>query len=205
MLSAIPSECPITESFRTGAIPTSQRLFHSANHSILSRLNNKETTHLELNLEAVCIFAACGFFFDYDTYFKNIQALKPATEYTVDSTGKILNSRLYWQWYYVPRSISFETALDEFSQILENMIGNATKGKKVILPLSGGLDSRTLAAALPKDSDVHAFSYEFSGGPHESYYGQKIAYARNFPFSAYQVPAGYLWNKIQALAKANQC
>ena len=38
----------------------------------------------------------------------------------------------------------------EFTEIFENIININTNGKNLILPLSGGLDSRTLATALRK-------------------------------------------------------
>ena len=37
-----------------------------------------------LNYEAICVFAATGFFLDQDTYYKEQLALKPAHEYEID-------------------------------------------------------------------------------------------------------------------------
>jgi hypothetical protein len=79
------------------------------------------------------------------------------------------------------------------------------KGRKVILPLSGGLDSRSLAAALSGHPSVQAYSYEFKGGESETYYSRKIAEASKFPFQGYQIGKGYLWNVIEDLASLNNC
>ena len=51
-------------------------------------------------------------------------------------------------WHYEPKNISFNDAVEEFTHIFETLILNNIKNKKIILPLSGGLDSRTIASAL---------------------------------------------------------
>ena len=78
--------------------------------------------------------------------------------------------------------------------------------KKVILPLSGGLDSRTQACGLSHiGAEVNAYSYSFFGGHDETRYSKKIASVFNFPFEAWQVPTGYLWDTIEKLAQMNGC
>ena len=76
----------------------------------------------------------------------------------------------------------------------------------MILPLSGGLDSRTLAVAL-KRLNIHtkAYSYAFEGGHKETSYAQKIANTCDFDFSALTVRSGYLWKEISNLASMNKC
>ena len=58
-------------------------------------------------------------------------------------------------WYYEPKNISFNEAVMEFTDIFENIINVNTNGENIILPLSGGLDSRTLATALKKKKLKH--------------------------------------------------
>src|SRR5690606_30849221 len=85
-------------------------------------------------------------------------------------------------------------------------IQEQVQDKKVILPLSGGLDSRTQAVALHQlQKEVHSYSYSFQNGLNESDYGRKIANACHFPFSDLTIPNGYLWNKIEKLAQLNGC
>ena len=45
------------------------------------------------------------------------------------------------------------------------------------MPLSGGLDTRTLAAALFGNKNIVTFSYEFEGGINETGYARQIAEA----------------------------
>lgn len=160
----------------------------------------------ELDHQAICIFAATGFFLDTDTYWKNKKVLPAASENTLDENGFLLESKPWFQWHYSPRNISFETALEEFTQLFEQIIAEQIKNKKAILPLSGGLDSRTQAVAFDKlKTPVTAYSYSFKGGFNESGIGKKIAKVCGFDFKEFTIEPGYLWPKLEELASINQC
>jgi hypothetical protein len=74
------------------------------------------------------------------------------------------------------------------------------------LPLSGGLDSRTQAAALKRlGKNVHAFSYKFAGGIDETAFAKRIADVCGFPIETWEVNEGYLWESIGQLASINGC
>ena len=107
----------------------------------------------KLHLEAICVFTAIGFFLDQDTYWNNKIVLRPASNNYFDKNNRLINSQPYFNWHYSPRDISFETALEEFTHLFDVIVAEQTKNKKVILPLSGGLDSRTQAAALKERAD----------------------------------------------------
>ncbi|MFM9987009.1 asparagine synthase-related protein [Flavobacterium sp.] len=160
-----------------------------------------------LDYEAICVFVATGFFLDNDTYYKEQKALKPAFEYQLDEKGKtIISEKSYFKWYYKPVERPLNEIVKEFATLFETIIKEQVGDKRVILPLSGGLDSRTQAAALfHLGNKVNAYSYAFDGGHDETYYAKKIAKVCNFPFQDWKIPNGYLWNKIEKLAKINQC
>lgn len=160
----------------------------------------------ELNLEAICVFAAIGFFLDQDTYWKDEKILSPASKHTLDESRKLLNSKSWFNWYYLPRDITFDQALEEFTTLFEQIVKEQTQDKKVILPLSGGIDSRTLAVALKRNNaHVFAYSYQFENGYAETKIAKRIAKACQFEFKDYTIPKGYLWNEIDTLAKLNNC
>jgi hypothetical protein len=160
----------------------------------------------ELDKKAICIFAATGFFLDTDTYWKNKKILPPASENTIDENGFLVENKPWFQWHYSPRSISFETALEDFTYLFEKIISQQVQNNKVILPLSGGLDSRTQAVALEKmKNPVNAYSYSFKGGFSESTIGKKIAKACGFHFEEFKIETGYLWPKLDELASINNC
>ena len=158
-----------------------------------------------LDYKAICCFAAIGFFLDDETYFTNQKAFRPATNYCFDEAGNVSEQNKYFEWHYSPRDISFEQALDEFAHLFEKIVERDTKDKKVILPISGGLDSRTLAVALQHNKNVFGYSYQFKNGFAENEIAKKVADACNIPYQGFEITNGYLWNEIEAVANLNQC
>ena len=76
----------------------------------------------------------------------------------------------------------------------------------MILPLSGGLDSRSQAVALHKlGKQVQSYSYSFQRGYKEHAISEQIAKLCDFDFQAFEIPPNYLWDKIDELADINQC
>lgn len=159
-------------------------------------------TRKECDIKAICIFLATGFFLDQDTYYNGLTVAKPASEY--DKDGQLLNT--YFKWTYNPDCRPFDVIVDEFQALFESIIKDQVGDKNVILPLSGGLDSRTQAAALERiNANVQSYSYEFDGGYKEASISEKIALAQGFPFSKFTIRKGYLWDVIDDLASINDC
>lgn len=159
----------------------------------------------ELDYKAICVFVALGFFLDQDTYWKDRKSFVAATNYKFEDDIVVQNEK-YFEWHYTPRDITFNKALDEFTQLFEQIIREQVSDKKVILPLSGGLDSRTQAAALSYlKRDVYSYSYSFKNGFPEYTISKAVAQACNFQFQSYTINSGYLWEVIDELAEINQC
>ncbi|WP_242087528.1 asparagine synthase-related protein [Aestuariivivens sediminis] len=160
----------------------------------------------ELNLEGICVFAAIGFFLDTDTYWKDQMVLAPASQHILDDNGFLIRSEPWFKWHSNPRPVSFVQALDEFSGLFETIIKEQTIDRRVILPLSGGLDSRTQAVALKKlHANVFSYSYAFMHGYPETKIARAIANACGFEFEGYVISKGYLWSVMDDLAKINNC
>lgn len=160
----------------------------------------------ELDLEAICTFVAMGFFLEADTYWRHKKVLTPAAHHKIQKKGLLIESTSYFQWHYSPRSISFQRALEEFRDLFETIVQEQTVEKQVILPLSGGLDSRTQAAALQhRKEQVYAYSYKFSRGYDEVKIAQELASKVGFRFKKFEIPEGYLWDTIDQLAIINSC
>lgn len=160
----------------------------------------------ELHKEAICIFAATGFFLDQDTYWKDKVVLRPGCHHEFDTEGFLVKSTPYFNWHHTPQQIGFEEALGQFSELFERIIEEQVKDSKVILPLSGGLDSRSQAAALLHlNKNVQSYSYQFKGGYPETKLATAIAKEANFPFQRYEIKNGYLWENIEDLATINGC
>ncbi len=157
-----------------------------------------------LDHQSICFFLATGFFIDDTTHYRDIKVIKPATDVTLHG-NKIIKQEPYWRWHYSPREISLKQAVEEFAHLFDKITQQQLAGKKVILPLSGGLDSRSQAAAIAGMKDVFAYSYDFRNGIPETKYGEAIARAAGFKFNPYKIEPSYLWPKIEALADINQC
>ena len=190
-ISNLQKEPNITH-IHTGIIPEEQTF-----------IGEKKT----LDKEAICVFAATGFFLDQDTFFKEQKVLRPATNYKIDqNTHNVISETPYFKWHYTPKERSFDSIVDEFAQLFETIIKEQVNSKQVILPLSGGLDSRTQAIALYHiKASVNSYSYKFENGHNETYYGKKIASYCGFPFQALTVKNGYLWDVIDNLANLTNC
>ena len=145
-----------------------------------------------LNFEAIAFFAASGFFPENDTYWK--QGKWDALDFEQQP------------WHYSPVARSLETVVDEFADLFHKIVAEQTRGKKAILALSGGLDSRTLAVAMQNiGSKPHTYSYRFAGSFEETYYGKAMANALGWEFDERVIPPGYLWGKIEEAGKINKC
>ena len=160
----------------------------------------------ELDHKAICVFSALGFFLDTDTYWKNQKVLPPASINLIDDEGYFISSDPWFEWYNAPKEISLKDAVKKFGNLFEEILKKQCKGKKVILPISGGLDSRSQAVALHNlGISVNSYSYSYENGYYESGISKKIAKKCNFPFNEFTVKKSYLWNKIEDLAKINEC
>ncbi|MCK8479563.1 asparagine synthase-related protein [Psychroserpens algicola] len=160
----------------------------------------------ELNLKAIAIYVATGFFLDSDTFYKDEVCLLPAHDHTLDEEGYLIESKPWFEWYYEPRQLSFDDAVNEYVTLLKTITKEQFGDSKVILPLSGGLDSRSQALIFKElNNDVQAYSYSFKGGFPEHKISEKVAKACGFKFQKFEIPKGYLWDDIEELAQINGC
>ncbi len=168
-------------------------------------INVKDQPH-ELDYKAISVFSALGFFLDTDTYWKDKKVLPPASINKIDDAGYLISSKPWFEWYYKPKQINLNEATTNFGELFEEIVKEQCKDKKVILPISGGLDSRSQAVALHKlGVAVKSYSYSFENGYNEAGISKKIAEKCDFPFQEFTVSKSYLWNKINELAKINKC
>ena len=81
-----------------------------------------------------------------------------------------------------------------------------TKNKDIILGISGGLDSRTIAASLKNSTEnINSYSYYFKNSHREDYYSKKIAETYGWPFQSLEIQPGDLWRKLDQLSDITRC
>ena len=104
-----------------------------------------------IDLQSIAEWIACGFFLGNKNFTKS--------EFEEE-----INQNHNKRWYFEPIEISFSSAVEKFTHIFETIILKKIKNRQIILPLSGGLDSRTIASALRNTDNIVSYSYEFFGG-----------------------------------------
>jgi Asparagine synthase len=176
---------------------------HKSN--IIPELQIRTGNTNELDLQSICIFMALGYFLGERTYYKGLKQHIPASVTETDDQGNVISSKPYFKWHYSPRDISFQQAVDEFTHLFETII--AEKGEEgYTIPISGGLDSRTLLAACQSlGKSYKGYSYAFDGGHDETIYGKKMSDLLGFDFDTYKVKEGQLWTYVDRLAARNEC
>jgi asparagine synthetase B (glutamine-hydrolysing) len=156
-----------------------------------------------LDLESICVFVALGYFFGDNTYFKGFKSLLPGRIYKIDCET-IIGSEEYFKWSYEPNYRAFEDIYEEFVSLFEESI--RTMSGDLTIPISGGLDSRTLVVAANKlRKNIRGYSYHFENGWNESKYGEKMSKYLGFPFKMFELKNGMLWDYIDDLALRNGC
>lgn len=164
----------------------------------------KSATTKTLDWEGITGFMAMGFFPGNTTYLEGINILEPASYYVFNEQLDMVAHKRYWEWEYNPTERKLSELQDEFDSILGSILCSTTNNMKVALPISGGLDSRTLAGILSKHSaakSIWSYSYGFNKGSQEIKIASKIADATNFEFNGYVVPP-YLFDKADAITDA---
>lgn len=143
----------------------------------------------KLDKEAIAIWMSTGFMLGNDSFFEDVK-------------WNELGNRQ--PWFYQPEETTLEEVTDRFAMLFETIVREQVNGRKALLALSGGLDSRTLAVALKRiGADVHSYSYGFQNSFNETKYGNEIAKQAGWTFDDLIIPNGYLWNEIEKACEIN--
>lgn len=156
----------------------------------------------ELDWEAIATFFTLGFFLDDRTYFKDIRIFEPASIYRISADGEIIEHRRYWEWHHhVDRTRSYSDTIDEYHALLRQAVERCTNTTgKPILPLSGGLDSRSLAVMMPEGAETQTYSYGYTRDSIEIHIAGQVAAARKFAFTSHVIQP-YLFDRLEEIVK----
>jgi len=159
-------------------------------------------SNLELDWEAIASFFSFGFFLDDHTYFNTIKILQPHSIYRINPTGDLRDHRYYWQWQHdVSTQRTYEQTVQDYDELLRQAMWRSVAHARVVLPVSGGLDSRSLAATLPRDTAVAAYAYGYSANSAETRIAAKVAQASGLTFTPHVIQP-YLFDRLPEIVTA---
>lgn len=94
------------------------------------------------------------------TTFSGVKRLLPATHVTIDPNGAF-QERTYWKLEYAPVADldPVSHSKEVFAAFKRGAVLRSKLAGKGVVALSGGLDSRLVAAALPEDVEFSAFTF----------------------------------------------
>ena len=141
-----------------------------------------------------------GFYLDDRTCFDGIRALQPASVYRFSAQGDYL-SRTVLAVAAPGRPGADIRRDDRGTMRCCAGRGRCTSSGRAILPLSGGLDSRSLAAVMPAGAQPQAYSYGYGTDSIETRIASQVAAARGFNFTAHAVQP-YLFDRLPEIVRA---
>lgn len=161
----------------------------------------KDSFDKKIDFHGIAELFSFGHLFGNKTLFENIHLLPPATlltyhNYTVTHTQYWTHP--YSEETYVPQKISTKKG-NELSEQLKQRLINATRKQsthadKFLLPLSGGLDSRYVAALYHHIGKQNLAT--FTMGPDESedqQYGSQVARILGFSHKRFTIDPQKIW------------
>ena len=149
-----------------------------------------------LDWAGLAAFFSTGFFPGERTHYDDVRVLRPASRYEFDEQGRLVGRESYWKWRHEPDNRRSEAdTIAEFGETLREVLAQQTRGGRVVLPLSGGLDSRTVAACLPEEHRVRAYAYGYTDDSVETGIAAQVARAQGLEFTRHTIRP-YLFEQL---------
>lgn len=155
----------------------------------------------QLDWQALGHFFRLGFFIGGSTYWQGLSLVHPATHLVLDAHGKMLSEKQTWRWHYDPHtSLSYDQAVVEFHDLFEQVLREQAQGKRLALPISGGLDSRCTVAVLGEremdtSQNLYPFSYGYEQASQELKIASRVARSRGLALQKWTIPP-YLFDQL---------
>jgi asparagine synthase (glutamine-hydrolysing) len=117
----------------------------------------KYIPQFKLNKESLLEFFNFGFILGNKTPIEEIYTFEPATIYTIDENLN-MQENIYWQFQKEKNS---KATKEEFLNLFnKHVLNGLSLEDKISMPLTGGLDSRTvLSACISKKGQLHCYTH----------------------------------------------
>ncbi len=154
-----------------------------------------ELGSIRLDWPAIASFYQFGFFCGSKTWAREVRLVRPGSEECFGLDGQ--SSRRHFEWPEdVDRTLDLDSAIEIFAATFREVLTEETRDRRTLVPISGGLDSRSTLAAIPREhfAGDRLRCYSYGWGPHsvETRIAGQLAARRGYPLSIFQVPAGLL-------------
>lgn len=161
----------------------------------------RKDSRRELDWEGLATFFAFGFFLNDRTYYQDIRILQPASVYRIGADGTLKSHHRYWCLRHeVDENRTYGQTIEQYDALLRQAVSRCSTGR-IALPLSGGLDSRSLAYAMPRGEAVQAYSYGYTANSVEIQIAAQIAQKRGFSFYSHVIEP-YLFSRLPEITAA---
>lgn len=154
---------------------------------------------LEVNPEALEQFLITSHLVSSHSMIKGVSILSPAT------ITKIALTKIEQSIYWTPRinaakDDGLDSWADRIAEVLSSAVHARCDDRELLLPLSGGLDSRAIAAFISPQAKSSVNAYSF--GHRHCYdvrYGRKVARALDVRFQYLEIPDDFFIRYLPAL------
>ena len=160
--------------------------------------------------EGITGFCALGFFPGNRTWWTDVRIVRPATWLVLDLDGAVVSERRWWTWCYEPVEREMGALVEEIDGVLSDVLRDEVRGRRVVVPLSGGLDSRTVAAVLGPGSaaraaasEVQGLTYGYGDRSVETRIGMAVGGASGIPTRSMRV-GPYLLDRVAEVVAATE-
>jgi len=158
-----------------------------------------------LDLQAVAEFFSFGFFLGSATHWQGVNLLPAATHTVLDEKGRLLSREPYWRWRYEPSDhLTYDETIDQFHELFRTVLTSQVSQKRIALPLSGGLDSRSTLAELGEvglggAAQIFPYSYGYSGNSVETKIARQLGEKRGMDVRTWIIQP-YLFDQLERIS-----
>jgi len=118
----------------------------------------------------------CGCVISYDTVFENIYQLQAHEIVYIDKNTKEIERKKYWEYKYNIQDKNNDILIKELDETYNNAAKKMIEylnGRKAVIPLSGGQDSRLLAYYLHRNGYKNVLAYTYGSSKNSEWQTSK--------------------------------
>ncbi len=150
----------------------------------------------QLDWEGISQFCTLGYFMENRSYFQQIKIIPAATIWSAEIKGATkdkpyiwIKEKSYWNWKQQSRSGTFEDAVEDYNQVLTEVLEDRFGQDSVplVMGVSGGLDSRNLLGLCRYYNGIRLYTYGYEKESVEIDISRQLADVCDLPISEYVI------------------